>query len=123
MKFTFTHFNFNVFDLERSLRFYHDAFGFEPVREKTAADGSFRLVFLGDGATDFELELTYLTDRKEPYDLGEGEIHLALRVEDYDAAFKKHQEMGVVCFVNEKMGIYFVEDPDGYWIEILPPKK
>lgn len=123
MKFTFTHFNFNVLDLGRSLKFYHDAFGLEPAREKTAADGSFRLVYLGDGTTGFELELTCLTDRKEPYDLGEGEIHLALRVDDFDAAFKKHQEMGVVCFVNEKMGIYFVEDPDGYWIEVLPQKR
>ena len=45
--FTFNHFNFNVLDLERSVRFYHDALGLEPVRTKDAADGSFRLVLLG----------------------------------------------------------------------------
>lgn len=122
MKFTFTHFNFNVFDLERSLAFYRDALGLYPVKEKEAADGSFKLVYLGDGVTDFTLELTWLRDRKEPYDLGEGEIHLALRVDDYAAAKAHHEAMGVVCFVNESMGIYFIEDPDGYWIEIVPKR-
>ncbi|MEG1633225.1 MAG: VOC family protein, partial [Oscillospiraceae bacterium] len=121
MKFTFTHFNFNVLDLARSLKFYDEALGLVPVREKAAQDGSYKLVFLGDGSTDFELELTWLSDRTAPYDLGEGEIHLALRVGDLAAARAKHEAMGVVCFVNEKMGIYFIEDPDGYWIEILPP--
>lgn len=88
MKFTFYHFNFNVLDLERSLKFYDEALGLKPVREKTAADGSYKLVFLGDGETGFQLELTWLRDHKEPYDLGEGEIHLALRVDDYEAARK-----------------------------------
>ena len=66
--FTFNHFNFNVLDLERSVRFYHDALGLEPVRTKDAADGSFRLVFLGDGHSPFQLELTGLRDRTQPYD-------------------------------------------------------
>ena len=46
-----------------------------------------------------------------------------MRVDDYEAARKRHEEMGAVCFVNEKMGVYFIEDPDGYWIEILPEKR
>ena len=117
--FTFNHFNFNVLDLERSLKFYDEALGLKPVREKAAADGSFKLVFLGDGETDFCLELTYLVDRKEPYDLGECEFHLAMAVEDYEAAHKKHADMGCICFENKAMGIYFIEDPDGYWIEIV----
>ena len=123
MKFTFYHFNFNVLDLERSIRFYDEALGLKPVREKASEDGSYKLVFLDDGETGFQLELTWLRDHKEPYDLGEGEIHLAMRVDDYEAARKKHEEMGAVCFVNEKMGVYFIEDPDGYWIEILPEKR
>ena len=123
MDFTFCHFNFNVLDLERSLKFYADALGLKPVREKTAEDGSFRLVYLGDGATPFELELTWLRGRSEPYDLGGGEIHLAVYADDYAAARAKHEEMGCVCFVNEAMGIYFIEDPDGYWIEILPASR
>ena len=118
----FDHFNFNVLDLERSLRFYKDAFGFTPVREKEAADGSFRLVYLGDGETGFQLELTWLRDQTEPYDLGELEYHLAVRTGDYEAVHRRHQEMGIVCFENPSMGIYFVQDPDGYWIEVVPER-
>ena len=120
--FAFNHFNFNVLDLERSLAFYRDALGLVPVSKKEADDGSFTLVYLGDGVSDFTLELTWLHDRTEPYDLGEGEFHLAFTVPDLDAAHQKHQEMGCICFENPAMGIYFIEDPDGYWLEIVPEK-
>lgn len=121
--FSFNHFNFNVLDLGRSLKFYDEAFGLKPVREKTASDGSFRLVFLGDGVTDFQLELTWMRDRTEPYDLGEQEFHLAFVAENMEIAHEKHEKMGCICFENPSMGIYFVEDPDGYWIEVIPPRK
>ena len=118
--FTFNHFNFNVCDLERSLRFYKDALGLTPIRRKEAEDGSYVIVFLGDGRTTFRLELTWLRDHPQKYDLGECEFHLALRAGDFEAAHAKHQEMGCVCFENPAMGIYFISDPDGYWIEIIP---
>ena len=121
--FKFNHFNFNVFDLEKSLKFYDEALGLKPVRSKKAADGSFKLVYLGDGVSDFSLELTWLRDRTEPYDLGEQEYHLAFTVEDFEAAHKKHEEMGCICFENPAMGIYFLEDLDGYWLEIVPAKR
>ena len=121
--FRFDHFNFNVLDLEKSLRFYKEALGFTPVREMTAEDGSFRLVYLGDQKTGFSLELTWLRDRTEPYDLGELEYHLAVRTSDYEAAHAKHSEMGCICYENTAMGIYFITDPDGYWIEIVPERK
>ena len=121
--FTFNHFNFNVFDLERSLKFYDEALGLKPVREKNAADGRYKIVFLGDGRSPFRLELTWLRDRTEPYDLGEQEYHLALAADDFVAAHAKHTAMGCICFENPEMGIYFLEDPDGYWIEIIPPRK
>lgn len=121
--FKFNHFNFNVLDLDRSLKFYKDALGLEPVREKDAVDGSYKIIFLGDGATAFRLELTWLRDHTEPYDLGEQEFHLAFTVEDYAGAFEKHKAMGCVCFENPAMGIYFIEDPDRYWIEIIPEKR
>ena len=54
----FTHFNFNVLDLEKSLKFYEEALGLREVRRKEAADGSFILVYLGDGETKHQLELT-----------------------------------------------------------------
>lgn len=122
MNFTFNHFNFNIFDLERSLKFYEEALGLKEIRRKEAEDGSFILVYLGDGKTNFSLELTWMRDREEPYDLGDEEFHLALVTDDYDAAYKKHKEMGCVAFENPAMGIYFVTDPDGYWIEIVPKR-
>ncbi|MFA9376799.1 MAG: VOC family protein [Lachnotalea sp.] len=118
----FNHFNFNVLDLQKSLKFYKDALGLEPVREKIASDQSFQLVYLGDKETEFTLELTWLRDRKEPYNLGECEYHLAFVVDNYEEIHLKHKEMGVICYENESMGIYFIADPDGYWIEIVPER-
>lgn len=118
----FYHFNFNVLDLERSLAFYDKALGLTPVREKESKDGSFKLVFLGDGLTGFQLELTWLRDRTEPYNLGECEFHLAFETDEYDALYAKHKDMGCICFENPAMGIYFISDPDGYWIEIVPKR-
>lgn len=119
----FSHFNFNVLDLERSLKFYDESLGLKPVKEKVAEDGSYKLVYLGDGKTDFTLELTWLKDRTEPYNLGECEFHLAFTTDKYDEIYQKHKDMGIVIFENEKMGIYFIVDPDGYWIEILPANR
>lgn len=120
--FTWLHANLTVLDLEKSLGFYGKALGLVPVRTYEPEDKSFKLVYLGDGKTSFQLELTWYRDRKEPYNLGENEIHLALETDDFDAAFKKHTEMGCIVYENPGMGIYFIADPDGYWIEILPEK-
>ena len=119
----FNHFNFNVSDLDRSLAFYREALGLTQVREQRAQDGSYVIAFLGDSATGFALELTWLRDHPQAYDLGECEFHLALTTPDMAASLAKHKEMGCVCFENPAMGIYFIEDPDGYWIEIVPEKK
>ena len=117
----FDHFNFNVLDLDRSIRFYEKALGLKEVRRMEAPDGSFILVYMGEEKTGFLLELTWLRDRKEPYDLGEGEFHLCMRVPgDYDAVRTYHKQMDCVCYENTDMGLYFINDPDGYWIEILP---
>ncbi len=119
----FNHFNFNVLDLDRSLAFYKQALGLTPVREKEAEDKSFKLVYLADAANSpFQLELTWLRDRTEPYNLGECEFHLALTADDFQAMYEKHKAMGCICFENPAMGIYFISDPDGYWIEIVPAK-
>ena len=119
----FNHFNFNVLDLEKSIAFYKEAIGLSVVREKDSSDGSFKIVYLGDGRTDFNLELTWMRDRKEPYNLGDEEFHLAFKTDDYDAFHKKHEEMGCICYENPSMGIYFINDPDGYWIEIVPVRQ
>lgn len=116
----FNHFNFNVLNLEKSIAFYKEAIGLSVVREKDSSDGIFKIVYLGDGRTGFTLELTWMRDRKEPYNLGDEEFHLAFKTDEYDAFHKKHEEMGCICYENPSMGIYFINDPDGYWIEIVP---
>lgn len=122
MKFAMIHENYNVLDLEKSMSFYEKALGLKEKRRKEASDGSFILVYMGSEENDFELELTWLRDRKEPYNLGECEFHLAFRTDDFEAAHALHQEMGCICFENDAMGIYFISDPDGYWLEILPAR-
>jgi len=120
VKFTFNHSNINVFNLEKSIKFYEEALGFKEKRRKNGDDGSFILAFMTDGSSNYELELTWLKDRVEPYNLGDNEIHLAVKTDDYQAAHKLHEEMGCICYENEAMGLYFINDPDGYWIEIIP---
>ena len=123
IKCRFDHYNINVKDLERSVAFYQSALGLKEKRRRNAEDGSFTLVFMGDESTDFSLELTWLRDRQEAYNLGDNEMHLCVRVDgDYDEARSFHKEMGCVCYENQAMGLYFIEDPDGYWIEIVKVK-
>ncbi|MBR0092747.1 MAG: VOC family protein [Lachnospiraceae bacterium] len=123
MKFKMVHENYNVQDLERSLAFYEKAVGLKEKRRKVAKDGSFIIVFIANEHADFELELTWLKDHPEKYDIGEEEFHLAFHTDDFDAAHKLHEEMGCICFENHEMGIYFIQDPDGYWLEIIPEKR
>lgn len=117
--FKFNHNNFNVFDLEKSLKFYKEALSLE---EKSRMDcGDFILVYLGDKYnSQHRLELTWLKDRKTPYNLGDNEDHLAFTTKNFSTAKALHEKMGCICYENEAMGIYFIEDPDGHWIEILP---
>lgn len=122
MKFKMIHENYNVFDLERSKAFYKQALGLDEVRRITAPDGSYIIVYLANGESYFQLELTWMRDMDRPYNLGDCEFHLAFAVDDFDAAHKLHSEMGCICFENTAMGIYFIEDPDGYWLEIVPTR-
>lgn len=123
MKFKMVHENYNVQNLETSLAFYEKAVGLKEVRRKVAEDDSFIIVFLANEHADFELELTWMRDHPEKYDIGEEEFHLAFHTDDFDGAHKLHEEMGCICFENPKMGIYFIQDPDGYWLEIIPEKR
>jgi lactoylglutathione lyase len=120
MKFTIDHFNINVLDLEKSLTFYNKALGLEEIRRKEAKDGSYVIVFLGDGSTDNKIELTWLKAMDRPYDLGDEEFHIAFKTSGFDAAYTLHKKMDCICYENKDMGIYFIKDPDGYWLEIVP---
>ena len=120
----FEHYNFNVVNLEKSIKFYEEALGFVEKRRIEAEDGSYILVFLGDGETGFSLELTWLRDFEGEYNLGDNEVHLAVRANgDYEEVKAYHREKGWICYENEKMGLYFIADPDNHWIEILPTRK
>ncbi len=122
MNFKMIHENYNVADLNRSLEFYEKALGLKEKRRKTASDGSFIIVYIGNETSEFELELTWLKDHPQPYDIGEEEFHLAFRTDDFEAAHDLHEKMGCICFENHSMGIYFIQDPDGYWLEIIPTR-
>ena len=123
MKFLLAHTNINVLDLDKSLAFYQKALGMEVVRRHKSADDSFELVFISDNASTHLLELTWLRDKNAPYELGDNETHIAFTVDDFDAAYALHGEMGCICYENKAMGVYFIEDPDGYWLEIVPAKR
>ncbi len=122
MKFIIDHFNINVLDLEKSLIFYNNALGLKEIRRRQADDGSYIIVFLSDESNAVRLELTWLKAMDRPYNLGDEEFHIAFKTNDYDAAHQHHKEMGCICFENPAMGIYFIKDPDGYWLEIIPTR-
>lgn len=123
IKFKMIHENYNVTDLDRSLAFYEKALGLTEKRRNEAEDGSFIIVFVGNEDNTFEMELTWLRDKEGPYNLGDEEFHLAFETAEYEEAHKLHKEMGCICFENHAMGLYFIKDPDGYWLEILPQKR
>ncbi len=123
MKFRMVHNNINVFDLEKSMEFYRKAFGLHEVKRIAPEDGSFIIVYLGNENASHNLELTWVKEMDRPYNLGDNEIHLAFKVDDFESAHKLHEEMGCICYENTEMGIYFVADPDGYWMEVIPENK
>jgi len=116
------HVSIAVLDLEKSINFYKEALGFSEIRRIEGEDGSFILSFMGSEFSQGQIELTWYQDRKEPFNLGENESHIGIRVDDFDAVYEKHKEMGCICFENASLGIYFIADPDGYWVEIVPTR-
>ena len=118
--FKMVHNNLNVSDLGKSLAFYRDALDMREVRRIERED--FTIVFLEDGESGHQLELTCLRDHPQRYDLGENETHMCFTAEDYDAAHEKHKAMGCICYENTAMGLYFINDPDNHWIEIVRKK-
>ena len=122
MTFRFMHNNINVFDLEKSIAFYKEALGLSESSRFGDDNGSFIIVYLTDGMSEHQLELTWLRDQADPYNLGDNEIHICFETDDFDAAHKKHKEMNCICYENSAMGLYFINDPDGYWLEIIPKR-
>ena len=123
MNFKLSHSNLNVTDLGKSIEFYRRALGMKEVRRHKAPDGSFELAFLSDAAEQHQIELTWLRDKEGAYELGDNESHIAFIVDDIKSAHDLHEKMGCICYENHGMGLYFIEDPDGYWLEIIPSKR
>jgi lactoylglutathione lyase len=119
------HMMIRVRDERRSVDFYHDAFGLE-VADRFAFDG-FTLVYLRNGETGFEVELTINHDQTEDYTHGSGYGHIAFAVDDIEAEHERFTAAGlkprdIVEFNRDgalMAKFFFVEDPDGYKIEIL----
>jgi len=118
-----------VGDLEKSINFYTEILGMKLLRQKDYPDGKFSLAFVGYGneQDNSVIELTYNWDT-DNYDLGSGFGHLAIEVDDvYAAAEKIRDQGGKIIREPGPMNagttiIAFVEDPDGYQIELLAPK-
>lgn len=123
MKFKMAHTNINVRDLDKSIQFYKEALGLDVIRTYEQPEGKFKLTYLSDVANCYQIELTWLKDRTEPYNHGDNDLHLAFVTDDFDAAYDKHKAMDCICYENKAMGIYFIKDPDGYWLEVVPDRK
>ena len=122
MQGTFIHWCIHVLDLEKSLEFYEKALGYTVHHTMGPDDGSWSNTYLVNDQTPFQIELTWNRGRVEPYENGGKDTHIAFTVPDFEAAHKLHEEMGCIIRENPRMGLYFIEDPDGSWIEILPVK-
>ena len=115
----FYHCNHSVTDIDRSRAFYEKEFGLKVMREVNAYGGDLRLMFLGDGITDFRLELTWYKSHPQPFELGDKEFHVAFYTDDFDATLAKHQGDGIVVKEELEHRLYYIEDPDGYQVEIV----
>jgi len=122
MQGTFIHWCIHGLDLEKSLDFYEKALGYTVHHTMGPEDGSWSNTYLVNDQTPFQIELTWNRGRTEPYENGGKDTHIAFTVPDFDAAHKLHEEMGCIIRENPRMGLNFIEDPDGSWIEILPVK-
>ncbi len=120
MEFKLFHTNLNVLDLDRSIAFYKEAFGLNVVRTVEVGNGACVMAFLSDGVNKHTIELTWLRDRKEPYELGDNLFHIALTSANYEEGFELHKRMGCYHHGDPDTGRYFVADPDGYILEIFP---
>jgi len=114
-----------VLDEARSVSFYATAFGLKVAERLDFPD--FTLVYLSNAETPFEVELTVNKGRTTPYELGDGYGHVAVSVDDLDSEHARFEAAGLeprkIVEFNRDGGLFarffFVEDPDGYKIEVL----
>ena len=116
--YTFNHCCHYVSNMERSMKFYEDNFGMEKLNEIN--NERFQMVFIGfKSAPDFFLELIKDKNKSGVYDLGDKSFHFAFFTDDFDECYSGHNKSNIVVSKELEKCKYFVEDPDGYLIEIL----
>lgn len=123
MKFKAIHTCIRVYDLEKSIEFYQKALNLEITRRKDFPESKFTLVYLATENGAHEIELTY-NYGAEPYELGNGYSHIAFTVPNLEEAYEFHKEMGVTVTEPKSIdgrpaNLYFIQDPDGYRVEII----
>lgn len=123
MKLRINHFNINVVNLQNSIKFYQDNLDMHILREKQHPNNDYHLVYMADDTNNVTIELTWIKSKIGKYDLGDNEFHIAFTTDDFENTYKRHKDAGVIIYENPKMGVYFIGDPDGYWIEITKEKK
>jgi lactoylglutathione lyase len=114
-----------VLDEDRSVRFYHDAFGLNVADRIDFPD--FTLVYMSNAEEPFEVELTINKGRTEPYQLGDGYGHLAVSVAELDKERARMEAAGLqpgpvreLSTQGKVVGrFFFISDPDGYKVEVL----
>ena len=119
MVFQFSSGSIRVTDMERSTAFYREVLGLTETACRRSADGSTAAALLTERDAGDRLELCWQRDGCTPYDLGESEGRLAVSTDDYEGARALHRRMNCICYEDPR-GSYYISDPDGYWLEILP---
>lgn len=122
MQFKMIHENYNVCDLAASLAFYEKALGLHEKRRKEAADGSYIIVYVGNDASGFELELTWLRDHPQAYDIGEEEFHLASVWTISPRRTRSTAKWAASALKTTPWASTSFRTRDGYWLEIVPTR-
>jgi len=110
-----------VTDLDRTLAFYEKALDLKVLRQKKS--DSMEITFIGNEDSVQQVEVIHETGRTKPYDHGENSVHFALRTDDIEAARARHKEIGCIDHEVPEFGVYYIKDPDGYLVEIMPVRK
>jgi lactoylglutathione lyase len=110
-----------VTDMARTVEFYEKALDLKELRRKGTAE--MEIVFIGNSESSQQVEVIHETGRTKPSEHGENSVHFALRTDDIDGARAKHTEMGCIDHEVPAFGVYYIKDPDGYLVEIMPVRK
>jgi len=108
-------------DIARTLRFYEEALGLKEVRRKSTP--AMEIIFLGNDMSSHQIEVIYRNAKATPYEFGDNPMHLAFRTDNIEEARALHKRMG--CFFQDvpEFGVYYIKDPDGCLLEIMPVRK